>query len=33
MNSSVPKRNQKGPKYVYVLQGPPGPKGQEGQPG
>ena len=33
-NSSVPKkRKQKGPKYVYVLQGPPGPKGQEGQPG
>ena len=33
-NSSVPKRRkQKGPKYVYVLQGPPGPKGQEGQPG
>ena len=31
---SVPKkRKQKGPKYVYVLQGPPGPKGQEGQPG
>ena len=29
-NSSVPRR---GPKYVYVLQGPPGPKGQEGQPG
>ena len=27
------KRKQKGPKYVYVLQGPPGPKGQEGQPG
>ena len=26
-------RKQKGPKYVYVLQGPPGPKGQEGQPG
>ena len=33
-NSSIPKRRkQKGPKYVYVLQGPPGPKGQEGQPG
>ena len=33
-NSSIPKvRKQKGPKYVYVLQGPPGPKGQEGQPG
>ena len=33
-DSSVPKkRQQKGPKYVYVLQGPPGPKGQEGQPG
>ena len=33
-NSSVPrKRKQKGPRYVYVLQGPPGPKGQEGQPG
>ena len=33
-DSSVPrKRKQKGPKYVYVLQGPPGPKGQEGQPG
>ena len=32
-NSSIPKiRKQKGPKYVYVLQGPPGPKGQEGQP-
>ena len=34
MDSSVPKkRKHKGPKYVYVLQGPPGPKGQEGQPG
>ena len=33
-DSSVPKkRKQKGPKYVYVLQGPPGPKGQEGQHG
>ena len=33
-DSSVPKkRKQKGPKYIYVLQGPPGPKGQEGQPG
>ena len=33
-DSSVPKkRKQKGPKYVYILQGPPGPKGQEGQPG
>ena len=33
-DSSVPKkRKHKGPKYVYVLQGPPGPKGQEGQPG
>ena len=33
-DSSVPKkRKQKGPKYVYVLQGPPGPKGQEGQSG
>ena len=33
-DSSIPKiRKQKGPKYVYVLQGPPGPKGQEGQPG
>ena len=33
-NSSDPKiRKQKGPKYVYVLQGPPGPKGQEGQSG
>ena len=33
-NSSIPKKTkQKGPKYVYVLQGPPGPKGQEGQPG
>ena len=33
-DSSVQKkRKQKGPKYVYVLQGPPGPKGQEGQPG
>ena len=31
---SVPrKRKSKGPKYVYVLQGPPGPKGQTGQPG
>ena len=33
MNPSVPKRKHKGPKYVYVLQGPPGPKGQECQPG
>ena len=34
IDSSAPrKRKQKGPKYVYVLQGPPGPKGQEGQPG
>ena len=33
-DSSIPKeRKQKGPKYVYVLQVPPGPKGQEGQPG
>ena len=33
-DSSVPrKRKQKGPKYVYVLQGPPGPKGQPGQAG
>ena len=33
-DSSIPrKRKQKGPKYVYVLQGRPGPKGQEGQPG
>ena len=33
-DSSVPRqRKQKGPKYVYVLQGPPDPKGQEGQPG
>ena len=33
-DSSVPKkRKQRGPKYVYVLQGPPGPKGQEGKPG
>ena len=33
-DSSVPKRRkQKGPKYVYVLQGPPGPKGQPGQAG
>ena len=33
-DSSVPKkRKQKGPKYVYILQGPPGPKGQEGQAG
>ena len=33
-DSSVPKkRKQRGPKYVYVLQGRPGPKGQEGQPG
>ena len=30
-DSSVPKkRKEKGPKYVYVLQGPPGPKGQAG---
>ena len=26
-------RKHKSPKYVYVLQGPPGSKGQEGQPG
>ena len=33
-DSSAPrKRKHKSPKYVYVLQGPPGPKGQEGQPG
>ena len=33
-DSSIPKkRKQKGHKYVYVLQGPPGPKDQEGQPG
>ena len=33
-DSSAPrKRKTKGPKYVYVLQGPPGPKGLEGQPG
>ena len=33
-DSSIPKkRKHKGPKYIYVLQGPPGPKGQEGQPG
>ena len=33
-DSSIPKkRKQKGPKYVYVLQGPPGPRGQEGQHG
>ena len=33
-DSSAPrKRKHNGPKYVYVLQGPPGPKGQEGQPG
>ena len=33
-DSSIPKkRKQKGPKYIYVLQGPPGLKGQEGQPG
>ena len=33
-DSSIPrKRKQKGPKYVYILQGPPGPRGQEGQPG
>ena len=33
-DSSTPrKRKTKGPKYVYVLQGPPGPKSQEGQPG
>ena len=30
-DSSAPrKRKHKSPKYVYVLQGPPGPKGQEG---
>ena len=34
MDSSVPKkRKHRRPKYVYVLQEPPGPKGQEGQPG
>ena len=32
-SSVLKKRKQKGPKYIYVLQGPPGPKGQEGQPG
>ena len=33
-DSSVPrKRKHKSPKYVYVIQGPPEPKGQEGQPG
>ena len=33
-DSSAPrKRKHKSPKYVYVLQGPPGPKVQEGQPG
>ena len=33
-DSSAPrKRKHKSPKYVYVLQGPPGPKGREGQPG
>ena len=33
-DSSAPrKRKHKSPKYVYVLQGPPRPKGQEGQPG
>ena len=33
-DSSAPrKRKHKSPKYVYVLQGTPGPKGQEGQPG
>ena len=33
-DSSAPrKRKHKSPKYVYVLQGPPGLKGQEGQPG
>ena len=33
-DSSAPrKRKYKSPKYVYVLQGPPRPKGQEGQPG
>ena len=33
-DSSVSKkRKQKGPRYVYVLQGPPGPKGQSGQAG
>ena len=30
-DSSVPRRGKhKTPKYVYVIQGPPGPKGQEG---
>ena len=34
MDSSVPrKRKHKRPKYVYVLQRPPGPKGQPGQAG
>ena len=33
-DSSAPrKRKHKSPKYVYVLQGPPRPRGQEGQPG
>ena len=32
-SSVLKKRKQKGPRYVYILQGPPGPKGQEGQPG
>ena len=33
-DSSIPrKRKHKSPKYVHVLQGPPGPKAQEGQPG
>ena len=32
-SSVLKKRKQKEPKYVYVLQGPPGLKGQEGQPG
>ena len=27
------RRKHKSPKYVYVIQEPPGPKGQEGQPG
>ena len=33
-DSSAPrKRKHKSPKYLYILQGPPGPKRQEGQPG
>ena len=31
--SAPRRRKHKSPKYVYVIQEPPGPKGQEGQPG